>query len=58
MLEKVIVPLLDNVFKLSIDLIFPPPLQWSNPTKHLISKNIDKTLFELVFDEGNLQKET
>jgi len=62
-LEKVIIPLLDNVFKLTIDCVIPPPLNWSNSTKHLLSKNVDKNLFELVFDEGleersNLQNDS
>ena len=56
MLEKVIVPLLDNVFKLTVDCFIPPPLNWSNSNKHLLSKNCDKNLFELVFNGATEEK--
>ena len=55
MLEKIIPSLLDNVFKLSVDIVFPPPSNWSNCTKHSLSKNVDKNLFELIFDENLIE---
>lgn len=51
-LEKVIVPLIDNVFKLTVDCVFPPPKNWSNSNKHLVSKNVNVNHFELVFQEN------
>jgi len=43
--------MVDNAFKLSIDLMFPPPLNWQNSKKHYLPNNVSKNLFEIVFDE-------
>ena len=45
--------MLDNAFKLSIDLMFPPPQNWSNSKKHFLPNKVGNNLFELIFDERN-----
>ena len=50
--ERIIPRMLDNAFKLSIDLMFPPPQNWSNSKKHFMPNKVGNNLFELIFDEN------
>lgn len=43
--------MVDNAFKLSLDLLFPPPTNWPNSKRHYLANKIGHNLFELVFDE-------
>lgn len=43
--------MVDNAFKLSVDLLFPPPLNWQNSKKHYLPNKASNNLFELVFNE-------
>lgn len=53
-LERVIPRMLDNAFKLSVDVLFPPPLSWPNSKKHNLSNKISSNLFELIFDDSKI----
>ena len=44
--------MIDNAFKLSLDIVFPPPLTWQNSKKHYMPNKVSNNLFELIFDEG------
>lgn len=51
LLDRVITGLLDNLFKLAVDPIFPPP-SFPKTKKHLVPENIfESNKFELIFDE-------
>ncbi len=49
-LERIIPNLLQDVFKTSIDPIFPPPRNWPLSKRHDLS-NPYKSNLELIFDE-------
>lgn len=49
-LEKVIPRMLDDAFKLSIDLLFPPPENWPSSRKYCLPSCQNK--FELVYDDS------
>ena len=55
-LERVIPRMVDNAFKLTIDLQFPPPLSWANSKKHYMPNKVKVNLFELIFDEDDVKK--
>ena len=44
--------MVNNAFQLSIDLLFPPPLNWANSKKHFLSSRVSSNSFELIFDEA------
>lgn len=44
--------MVDNAFKLSVDLLFPPPSNWLNSKKHYLPNRVSNNLYELVFDES------
>lgn len=46
--------MVDNAFKLTLDLLFPPPQNWLNSKKHYLPNRIANNLFELVFDEESV----
>ncbi len=46
---KMIPRMLDNAFKLTIDLLAAPPQHWPNSKKHLVPTRASQNLFELVF---------
>lgn len=48
-LEKVIPKMLDDAFKLTIDVLFPPPDNWPSSRRHSIPS--PTTSFELIFEE-------
>ena len=48
-LEKIIPKMLDDAFKLSIDVIYPPPSDWPSSKKHNLGST-GNNAFELVFD--------
>ena len=48
-LDRVIPRMLDNAFKLTIDLIAAPPQHWPNSKRHLVPSRAVQNLFELVF---------
>lgn len=48
-LEKVIPRMLDDAFKLSLDLLFPPPENWPSSRKHNVPSLENK--FELIYDQ-------
>lgn len=51
LLGRVITGLLENVFKIAVDPIFPPP-NFPKSRKHLVPENIyESNKFELIFDE-------
>lgn len=43
--------MVDNAFKLSLDILFPPPSNWQNSKKHYLPSRVSNNLFDLVFDE-------
>lgn len=46
--------MLENVLKMTVDTIFPPPSfsKWPNNKKHLIPEDaMERNRFELIFDE-------
>jgi hypothetical protein len=45
--------MVDNAFKLSLDLLFPPPYNWQNSKKHFLPNRLNNNLFDLVFDEAS-----
>jgi hypothetical protein len=49
--------MVDNAFKLSLDLVFPPPLSWQNSKKHYLPNRPSTNLFEVVFDECSAPRE-
>jgi tubulin polyglutamylase TTLL1 len=53
-LERVIPRMVDNAFKLTLDLLFPPPLNWQNSKKHYMPNRVSNNLFQLVFDEESV----
>lgn len=53
-LERVIPRMVDNAFKLSLDLLFPPPQNWLNSKKHQVPSRVSNNPFELVFDESKI----
>ena len=48
--------MIDNAFKLSLDILFPPPLSWQNSKKHYLPNKVANNLFELIFDESKKTK--
>ena len=44
--------MVDNAFRLSLDIMFPPPLTWQNSKKHYMPNKIGNNQFELIFDES------
>lgn len=51
-LERIIPRMVDNAFKLSLDLMYPPPMNWQNSKKHYLANRVTTNLFELIFDEA------
>lgn len=51
-LERIIPRMVDNAFKLSVDIMFPPPSNWQNSKKHHLPNRVSNNLFELIFDES------
>lgn len=52
LLEKIIPQLIDNVFKICIDPLFPPPECWQTGKKLYFGDNpLAENKFELIFDE-------
>lgn len=51
LLSRVITGLIENVFKVAVDPLFPPP-NFPKSKKHLVPDNIyESNKFELIFDE-------
>jgi hypothetical protein len=54
LLMRLIPSMLDNVFRITLDTLFPPPLKWA-PQKHksglTVDSPFDSNKFELIFDE-------
>lgn len=51
LLSRLIPSLVENVFKIAIDPIFPPP-NYPKNKKHMIPENVfENNRFELIFDE-------
>jgi len=48
--------MMDNAFKLSLDILFPPPLSWQNSKKHYMPNKVANNLFEPIFDEAKKTK--
>lgn len=52
LLESIIPGMLDNAFKISLDILFPPPTNWPQGKRHiLIDQKINSNLFTIIFDE-------
>lgn len=49
LLESIVPRMLDDAFKLSLDLIFPPPEIWPCSRKHSVPSFENK--FELIYDD-------
>jgi hypothetical protein len=45
--------MVDSALKLSLDILFPPPVNWKNSKKHYMPNKISNNLFELIFDEAS-----
>ena len=44
--------MLDQAFRLSLDVIFPPPCHYPNTAKHLVpDAGLENLKFELIFEE-------
>lgn len=50
-LERVIPRMVDHALRLSLDLLFPPPLSWPNSKRHYLPSRPSRNLFELIFEE-------
>lgn len=51
--SRVIPPMVENAFRIGLDPLFPPPLNWPGHKKHLVPDNIwEGNRFELIFDES------
>lgn len=48
--------MLDNTFKLTIDILFPPPISWPNSKKHCMPNKVKANIFELIFDDNDEKK--
>ena len=55
-LEKIVPKMLDDAFKLSIDVVYPPPSEWPASKKHYLGST-GNNAFELVFDEETYETE-
>lgn len=52
LLSRIITGLVENVFRVAVDPIFPPP-SFPKSKKHLVPENIyESNKFELIFDEN------
>jgi len=45
--------MVDNAFKLTLDVLFPPPQVWPHSKRHFMPNKIANNLFELIFDESS-----
>lgn len=51
LLERVIPTMLEQTFRLTLDIIFPPPANYPNSQKYLAPDNpLERLQFELIFD--------
>ena len=49
---RVIPPMLENAFRIAIDPLFPPPVNWPAQRKHFAPDNImENNKFEIIFDD-------
>jgi len=45
--------MLEHTFKLTLDVLFPPPAHYPNSQKYLAPDNpLERLQFELIFDEN------
>lgn len=52
LLDKLIPQMVDNMFKICVDPLFPPPQSWQSGRKFFFGENpIAQNRFEIVFDE-------
>jgi tubulin monoglycylase TTLL3/8 len=57
LLAKLIPGMLENMFKLVIDPLFPPPIEWPQSRRNLIPENcVDQNKWDLIFDEREFLK--
>jgi hypothetical protein len=50
--------MLEHAFRLSVDVIFPPPCHYPNSQKYLAPDNpLGRLNYELIFDEGRDSKD-
>jgi hypothetical protein len=53
LLGRIIPNMLEHTFRLSIDVIFPPPCHYPNSQKYLAPDNpLGRLNYELIFDEA------
>lgn len=58
LLGRIIPNMLEHAFRLSIDVIFPPPSHYPNSQKYLAPDNpLSRLNYELIFDEARDSKE-
>ena len=57
-LERVVPRMVDSAFKLTIDLLFPPPTNWPHSKKHHMPNRANHNLFEMIFEEPDLAPPT
>ena len=44
--------MVDQAFRLTLDVIYPPPCNYPNTVKHLVpDASLESLKFELIFDE-------
>lgn len=52
LLGRIIPTMVEHSFRLTLDVLFPPPAEYPNTLKHLApDKALDNLKFELIFDE-------
>lgn len=53
LLGRIIPNMLEQAFRLSIDVIFPPPTHYPNSQKYLTPDNpLGRLMYEVIFDEA------
>ena len=52
LISRIIPTMLEQSFRLTLDVIFPPPCNYSNSIKYLCPDNpLERLQYELIFDE-------
>lgn len=58
LLARLIPTMVEQSFRLTLDVIFPPPTNYPNSQKYLAPDNpLERLMFELIFDENRDGKE-
>jgi hypothetical protein len=55
-LEKAIPAVVEDVLRHTVDVLFPPPLEWPESKRHLLPVKGRENGFMLIFDEAKAKK--